>query len=79
VAAERVASDVSARDARVVERALEGVGERRVAHRGPERRAAGVAGQREREHVVPPLERRQDELPRAPGVGEAVQADARWA
>ena len=44
-----------------------------------ERRPAGVARQRRREHVVPALERGQHQLPRAPRVGEAVQQHERLA
>ena len=42
-----------------------------------ERRAAGMPRERGRQDVVAPLERRQHELPGAPGVGEAVQAQQR--
>ena len=79
VAAERVARDVRRREARIVHRALDRVGERPAVEGGRERRPPGVAGQRRGEHVVPPLEVPQDELPGAPGVREAVDAHERRA
>jgi hypothetical protein len=77
VTAERVAGEVRHLEARLVHRALDGVGEHGVADLPLDRRAAGVAGQRRCEHVVMGLERRQHQLPGAPGVGEAVQAHER--
>jgi hypothetical protein len=76
-AAERVAGEVRQRKARPVHRALDLVGDRRVADLALDRRPAGVARERQREDVVAALERREDELPRAPGLGEAVQAHER--
>jgi hypothetical protein len=70
----RVAREVRGRHPRRVHRALDGVGDRVVA---VDRRAARVAGQRGGEHVVAALQRRQHELPRPPGVEEAVQQDER--
>ena len=67
------------REPRLVHRALDRIGQQGVAQLAGQRRPAGVAGQRRREHVVTPLEHRQHELPRAPRVGEAVQADERRA
>jgi hypothetical protein len=77
VAAERVARDVSGREACGVHRALDRVGQR-VHRDGPvERWAAGVPGHGGSEHVVLALEHRQHELPGPPRVGEPVQADER--
>ena len=42
-----------------------------------DQRPAGVAGQGRSQDVVTALQGGQDELPGAPGVGEAVQADQR--
>jgi hypothetical protein len=64
-------------EARRVHRPLDRVGQHVVVDIAVERRPAGVTGQRGRENVVAALERRQDELPRAPRVGEAVQAHER--
>jgi hypothetical protein len=54
--------------------ALDRVGDQGVADLTVKRRPAGVAGQRRREYVVGALEPGQDEIPTAPGIGEAVQA-----
>jgi hypothetical protein len=64
-------------EARRVHRALDRVGEHGIADRSFDRRPAGVTGERRRQDVVPPLQRGQDELPAAPGVGEPVQAHER--
>jgi hypothetical protein len=61
----------------LVHRALDRAGERGLADLSLDRRAARVAGQRERQHVVTVLQGGQDELPGAPRVEEAVQADER--
>ena len=79
VAAERVADDVGGLEPGLVHRPLDPVGEHLVADLALDRRAAGVAGEGQREHVVLGLELRQDQLPAAPGVGEPVQADHRRA
>ena len=76
-AAERVADDVCGDETRAVQRPLDRVGEQRVVDLSLDRRSARMAGERDGEHVVRPLERRQDELPRPPGVREAVQAEER--
>src|SRR5689334_23910928 len=47
----------------LVHRPLHRVGQRRRRDVALDRRAAGVPGQREREHVVPARQRRQHELP----------------
>jgi hypothetical protein len=77
VAAQRVAGEVRRLEARRVHRALDRVGEHGIADRSLDRRPAGVTGERRRQDVVPPLQRGQDELPAAPGVGEPVQAHER--
>ena len=77
VAAERVPDQVRGLEPGRVHRALDGVGERLAGERALDRRAAGVAGQRQRQDIVAALERRQHELPDPPGVEEAVQADHR--
>jgi hypothetical protein len=74
-AAERVAGDVRRREAGLVHRPLERVRERGGAELALEPGPTRVAGERRREHVVLPLERRQDEIPGAPGVGEAVHTE----
>ena len=79
VAAERVADDVGGLEPGLVHRPLDPVGEHLVADLALDRRAARVAGEGQREHVVLGLELRQDQLPAAPGVGEPVQADHRRA
>ena len=76
-APERVAGDGGGAEARRVHRPLDGVHHGARGHRLGQRRAARVAGQREREHVALALERGQHELPRPPGVGEPVEQDER--
>jgi hypothetical protein len=76
-AAERVAGEVRRLEAGLVHRALDRVGEQGVADLAHDRRAARVPGQRQGEDFVTALQRRQDELPGAPGVDEAVEADQR--
>src|SRR5262249_61237041 len=62
---------------RLVQRALERIDELRPVGVYVERWTAGMPGQRGREHFVPPLERRQRELPRPPCVEEPVDAEER--
>jgi hypothetical protein len=62
-----------------VHRGFDGVGQRRRARPGRDRRAARVARKRRSEHVVLALERGQHELPHPPRVHEPVQADHRGA
>jgi hypothetical protein len=62
---------------RPVHRPLHRVGERDFAGLALERRAARVAGQRERQDVVAALQGAQHELPGPPGVAEAVEQDQR--
>lgn len=65
-------------EARFVHRPLDLVGEQVVADLPLDRRPARVPGERRGEHLVTALERGQDQLPGAPGVGEAMQAHQRW-
>ena len=60
-------------------RTLDGVGERAIRDLTLDRRSARVPGQCGCEHVMPALESGQHELPGAPGVQEAVEADERLA
>ena len=78
-AAERIANEVRGLDVRLVKRALDELGERRRRDGVWKRRSAGVPGEGERKHVVPALERRQDEFPHAPRVQKSVQAHERRA
>ena len=75
VAAERVAGDVRRLEAGLVHRPLDRVGEHGVAHLPFDRRPTRVAGERGRQDIVTALERGQNELPDAPRVGEAVEAN----
>jgi len=77
VPAERVAGKVRRGEARRVHRALHRVGQRAAPDGALDRRPARVPGERRRQDVVPALEVRQDELPRAPRVEEAVQQHER--
>ena len=77
VAAERVADEVRGLKARTVHRRLQEIGDRVLIDVSVQRRTAGVAGEGDRQDVVPGLKGREDELPAAPGVGEPVQADHR--
>jgi len=61
-------------EARLVDRPLDRVGERGVADLSLDRRPARVPGEGQGQDVVTALERGQNELPGAPGVGEAVEA-----
>jgi hypothetical protein len=63
----------------LVELALERVEQRDLVDALADRRTAGVAGERGREHVVTALQRGQHELPGVPRVGEAVQQQQRRA
>jgi hypothetical protein len=74
VASKRVADDVRGLEARLVHSALDRVGERGVAHLPLDRRPTRVPGEGQGQDVVSALERGQNELPGAPGVGEAVEA-----
>ena len=77
VAAQRVADQMGGVESRVVHRTFDRVRQDGVGHRPVDPRAARVSRQRQRQHVVPVLERRQHELPGAPGVDEAVQCHER--
>jgi hypothetical protein len=80
VAAERVSDQVRGREAGLVHRGLEQVGRGAGVERvRVQRRPAGVADERGSKDIMSLLERRQDQLPRAPRVGEAVQAHHRLA
>jgi hypothetical protein len=61
-------------DASLLHRTLDPVGERRIADLPLDRRPAGVTRKRGGKDVVMALERRQSELPGAPGIEEAMQA-----
>jgi hypothetical protein len=50
-----------------------------VAEVAVELRAAGVSGERDGQDVVASLQGRYDQVPGAPGVGEAVQEHERFA
>ena len=76
-AAERVADDMRGRKTGGIHRPLDRIGDRRRIDRALQRRSAGVADQRRRQHVVVALQRRQHQLPAPPRVGEAVQAHQR--
>jgi len=76
-AAERVPGDVGPPEPRPVHGPLHRVDEHGFAGLALERRAAGVAGQGERQDVVTALQRGQHQLPGAPAVAEAVEQDER--
>src|SRR5947209_12045206 len=67
---------MGAPDAGLIEDALDAV-HQSLRRRGVQRRSAGVTGEGGREHIVGALEPGKNELPGAPGVGEAVHADER--
>jgi hypothetical protein len=77
--AERARDDVGGFEARVVHGTFGRVGHQLSGGRAFERRPARVAGEGRGEDVVPALERGQHELPGAPRLHEAVQAEERRA
>ena len=77
VAAERAADQVRSLDPGLVHPPFNRLDKCAVVDLTIERGAAGVAGQGRREDVVLLLQRRQHQLPGAPGVDETVQTDHR--
>jgi len=77
VAAERAADDVRRLPTGLIEGTLDVVDEHVLVDIAVDRLPSRMPGKRRHEHVVLALEQGQDELPRAPRVGEAVQAEKR--
>ncbi len=77
IAPERVSDDVGGGESSQVHRPFELVDEHRVVDRPGQGRTAGVPGERHGEDIVIALELGEDQLPGAPGVGEAVDEEER--